>query len=179
MLARARGEDRRRLLPRDRARSSRPLVAGVLTCAVVLLGACSSSSSTGSSATTDANTETRESVDPAAGALLTRLAVEGSDAVFTERFGGTLDAGGEAGPLVFAGRAGDQAVVYVCDGTTGTWFTGTVGGDGGTLQPTTGDATVTVTPADGGWRTTFDGGSFGGRSATAARLEEPGDGRLV
>ncbi|MEZ5143136.1 MAG: flagellar export protein FliJ [Acidimicrobiales bacterium] len=112
------------------------------------------------------------SVTPEARALLTRLAAEGSDAVFDQRFGGELDAAGEAGPYVFAGRSGDQAIVYVCDGTSGTWFTGTVDGAGaGTLRSTVDDATVTLGHVDDGLTTSFEGGAFAGRSTTAAPLD--------
>ncbi len=135
----------------------------------------------GGSASTNAggDTATQPGADPATRALLTRLAIEGSDAVFDQRFGGALDAGGEAGPLVFAGRAGAAAVLYVCDGTTGTWFAGATGSDGaGRLPATDGSGTVSLTPVDGGLRAAFDGGAFAGRSTTVARLAD-GDGMLL
>jgi hypothetical protein len=135
------------------------------------LGACSSS--------TPSSAPNGSTVATGASALLTRLTVEGSDAAFERRFSGDLDGGGEAGAFVFAGITGDQAVVYVCDGTSGAWFTGTVAADGaGTLRATDGDGSVTVAPGADGVRVTFDGGTFGGRAAHASQLDV-GDAQLV
>lgn len=136
-----------------------------------LLGACSSSTPSGA--------PSGSTVVTGANALLMRLAVEGSDAAFERRFSADLDGGGEAGAMVFVGITGDQAVVYVCDGTSGTWFTGTVAADGaGTLPATAGEGSARLAPSADGVRVTFEGGTFGGRAATATRLDV-GDGQLV
>jgi hypothetical protein len=146
-----------------------------LLAAALLIGGCASSEGTADIA----GATTGGSIAPAAAALLTRLATDGSDAVFDRRFGGELDAGNGAAPLVFAGTSGDQAIVYVCDGTSGTWFTGSVDGSGnGSLRSTDGGSTVNVASADGGLRASFTGGAFGGRSTTAAPLDT-GDGQLI
>ena len=155
--------------PRSRARTCAAIVVLALTATI---SAACSSGTTGSAAGSTSTTA------PAADALLTRLAQEGSDAVFEQRFLGTLGTGGDE-PLVFVGRAGDRAVAYVCDGTTGTWFTGPVDATGaGTLRSAGGEATATTTAADGGLRVVVAGGDFDGRSATAATLAD-GEGTLV
>jgi hypothetical protein len=135
-----------------RARGSRPGVLLIVALALAL-GACSSSGSPGSSGAAAPGTA---AAGAPSGPLLARLATEGSDAAFEQRFGGELDGGGDTAPFVMVGRTGDQGVVYVCDGSSGTWFTGTVAPDGtGRLRATDGDATVAVTAVDGGLRTAF------------------------
>ena len=155
--------------PRSRARTCAAIVVLALTATI---SAACSSGTTGSAAGSTSTTA------PAADALLTRLAQEGSDAVFEQRFLGTLGTGGDE-PLVFVGRAGDRAVAYVCDGTSGTWFTGPVDPTGaGTLRSATGDATATTSATGGGLRVVVAGGAFDGRSTTATTLAD-GAGTLV
>ena len=146
--------------------------AAVVVLAVVALGAACSSSSTSSSAGSTSTTR------PGADALLARLTTEGSDAALPQRYAGKVGTGDDA-TFVFVGRDGDRAVTYVCDGTDGTWFSGSVDGRGaGTLRATDGDATAALTPTDAGVQVTISGGTFDGDATTATPLGD-GEGSLV
>src|SRR5689334_5751717 len=87
---------------------------------------------------------------PEGGSLLDKVASVGADAALEARFAGEASAVKSGlSPLVFFGRAGDQAFVYICDGTKATWYKGSVSTAGaGRLQAT--DSAASVDLSGGG-----------------------------
>ncbi len=140
--------------------TSRRAALGVLL-AVALLVTASCSTSGGTTAASGAPGSTgapspgspgsTASNPSAAGAdLLARIAAEGDRAVLTRRWVGTSPAAdGATAPAIVVGTTDDgRAVAYVCDGTEGSWLTGTATGGRLDLQGAGTGATATGTIAD-------------------------------
>jgi hypothetical protein len=142
---------------------------------LAVLGGCGSDSESSDSSDSD-STDTSASPGPTGpdAELLSQLAAEGDDATFEHRYGGEIASGPSDEPvMVYAGRAGNDVVVYACDGVEGAWFGGSVEEDGsGRLETEDGAASVTLTADGDGLRSELEGGVFDGLSAMLAPLED-------